>query len=84
MINDNSAIQLGSGKSVLKQLPLNHPHQIIIGHLNTNSFRNRFDIMKPMLMHDVDIFMVTETKYDYSFPVSQFNVEDFSTPFRLD
>ena len=28
--------------------------------------------------------MVTETKLDDSFPVSQFNVEGFSTPFRLD
>ena len=34
-----------------------------------------------MLIHDIDIFMVTETKLDDSFPVSQFNVEGFSTPF---
>ena len=40
--------------------------------------------MKPMLLDDTDIFMVTETKLDDSFPVSQFNVEGFSTPFRLD
>ena len=84
MINGNSAIQLGSVKSGLKHLLLKHPHQIIIGHLNTNSFRNKFDTMKPMVMHDIDIFVVTERKYDYSFPVSQFNVDDFSTPFRLD
>ena len=38
--------------------------------------------MKPMQMHDTDIFMVTETKLDNSIPVSQFIVEDFSTPFR--
>ena len=37
-----------------------------------------------MLMHDIDIFMVTETKLDDSFCISQFNVEGFSTPFRLD
>ena len=34
--------------------------------------------MKPTLMHDIDIFMVTETKLDDSFPGSQFNVEGFS------
>ena len=84
MINDNLAIQPGFVKSVLKRLRSNHPQQIIIGHLNINSIRNKFDIMKPMLMHDLDIFMVTETKLDDSFPVSQFNVEGFSTPFRLD
>ena len=84
LINDNLAIQPGFVKSVLKRLRSNHPQQIIIGHLNINSIRNKFDIMKPMLMHDLDIFMVTETKLDDSFPVSQFNVEGFSTPFRLD
>ena len=84
MINDNLAIQPGFVKSVLKRLRSNHPQQIIIGHLNINSIRNKFDIMKPILMHDLDIFMVTETKLDHSFPVSQFNVEVSSTPFRLD
>ena len=84
LINDNLAIQPGCVKSVLKRLRSNHPQLIIIGHLNINSIRNKFDIMKPMLMHDLDIFMVTETKLDYYFPVSQINVEGFSTPFRLD
>ena len=31
--------------------------------------------MKPMLLDDIDIFMVTETKLHDSFPASQFNVE---------
>ena len=84
LINDNSAIQLGSVVSVLKRLRSNHPQQIIIGHLNTSSIRNKFEIMKPILVDDIDIFMVTETKFDDSFPASQFNVEGFGTPFRLD
>ena len=37
-----------------------------------------------MLRHDIDTFMVTDTKLNDSFRVSQFNVEGFSTPFRLD
>ena len=70
--------------SVLKRLHSNHCQQIIIGHLNINSIRNKFDIMEPMLLDDTDIFMVAETKLDDSFPVSQSNVEGFiSTPFRL-
>ena len=84
LINDNSAIQLGSAKSVLKHLRSNHPQQIIIGHLNINSIRNKFHIMKLMLMHDINIFKVTETKLVDSFPNLQYNVEGFSTPFRLD
>ena len=34
-------------------------------------------------MHDIDIFMVTETKLDDSFPISIFSIEGFSMPFRL-
>ena len=75
LINDNSAIQLGSVKSALKCLHSNHPQQIIIGYLNISSIRNKFDIMKPMLLDDTDIFMVTETKLDDSFPVLQFNLK---------
>ena len=84
MINGSSAIQRRGVKSVLKRFHSSHPQQIIIGHLNINSIRKKFDIMKPMPLEDIDIFMVTETKLDDSFPVSQFNVEDFSAPFRLD
>ena len=32
----------------------------------------------------IDILLITETKIDDSFPVSQFCIEGFSTPFRLD
>ena len=84
LINDDSAIQLGNVKSVLKRLCSGHPQQIIIGHLNNNSIRKKIDIMKPMLLDDIDIFMVTEAKLDDSLPASQFNVEGFSTPFKLD
>ena len=41
-------------------------------------------MMKPMLLDDINIFMVTKTKLDNSFPVSQFNVKGFSSPFILD
>ena len=70
LIKEKSAIQLGIVKSVLKCLCSNHPEQIITGHLNINFMRNKFDIMKPMSLDDIDIFMVTETKLDYSFPAS--------------
>ena len=36
-----------------------------------------------MLMHDIYIFVVTETKLDDTFPISQFNVEGFNTPYSL-
>ena len=37
-----------------------------------------------MLMDGIYIFTVLETKLDDSFPVSQFDVKGFTTPFRSD
>ena len=68
LVNDNSAIKFGNVRSVLKCFCSNYPEQFIIGYLN---IKNKFGIMKPVQMHDIDIFMVTETKLGDSFPVSQ-------------
>ena len=41
--------------------------------------------MLPEIAHDkLDILLVSETKVDPSFPSSQFAMDGFSFPFRLD
>ena len=60
----------------------NQPQQISTGHLNINPIRSKFNIMKPILTHDIDIFMVTETKLDDPFPVSI--LLKVLLPFKLD
>ena len=37
-----------------------------------------------MVAEEIDILMITETKLDDSFPASQFSIQGFCTPFRLD
>ena len=37
-----------------------------------------------MVTEEIDILMITETKLDDSFPASQFFIQGFWTPFRLD
>ena len=37
-----------------------------------------------MVAEEIDILMITETKLDDSFPASQFSIQDFRTPFRID
>ena len=84
-INDTPAISDNCNvNSVLRRLRVNHPQQIIIGHLNINSIRNKFDSIKTMLTRNIDILMITETKLDDSFPVSQFEIDGFNAPFRQD
>ena len=84
-INDVPAISdYCNVNSVLRHLLLDHLQQIIIGHLNINSIRSKFDLMKTMLTRNIDILMITETKLDDSFLASQLEIDDFNTPFRLD
>ena len=68
----------------LKQLRNQNPHRIIIGHLNINSIRNKSESLVTFVGNNLDILMISETKIDDTFPESQFLIEGFSKPFRLD
>ena len=57
---------------------------LIFAHLNINSIRNKFELLKKQIKGNIDILMISETKIDDTFPHSQFFLEGFSTPYRLD
>ena len=59
-------------------------NKILIGHLNINSLRNKFSPLKQIIQDNIDIFLVSETKIDNSYPEEQFTISGFSTPHRLD
>ena len=56
----------------------------IIGHLNINSIRNKFEMLSMSVAQYVDILMLSETKLDSTFPSTQFLINGFSVPHRLD
>ena len=56
---------------------LNHPKNVIIGHLNINSIRNKFSSFKDFVLKETDICLLSETKIDGSFPNSQFFAEGY-------
>ena len=49
-----------------------------------NSIRNKFESLVSFVGSNLDKLMVSETKIDDTFPESQFLIEGFSKPFRLD
>ena len=53
------------------------PDKLIMGHLNINSIRNKFDAF-------VEILMISETKLNDSFPTAPFLLHGFSAPCRLE
>ena len=68
----------------LKDLKFKYYDRIIIGCLNINSIRNKFDRLRDMITDKLDIIIVIETKLDDSFPSKQFEIINYNGPFRLD
>ena len=56
----------------LKSLRIRNLNKIVVGHLNINSIRNKFDFLAHQVKGHIDILMISETKLDKSFPPSQF------------
>ena len=61
-----------SPKEMIKEIKLKNANKIVIGHLNINSLRNKFECLKYLIGENIDIFLVSETKLDESFPDTQF------------
>ena len=70
--------------STIKNLRLSNVNRVVIGNLNINSLPNKFNQLKELVLKHVDILVLTETKLDDSFPNSQFSIDGFSEPFRID
>jgi len=68
----------------MKKLRLQNPKKIIMGHLNINSVPNKFDGIMDVIKEKLDIFLISETKIDDSFPEAQFFYNGYSLPHRRD
>ena len=70
---------------ILNDLRRKNLNRVLIGHLNINSLRDKFEILVSSIAVVLDILMmISETKLDASFPVSQFLIPSFENPIRLD
>ena len=63
--------------NVLHQQRLKYAKNLIIGHLNINSIRNKFLGFKELVLRDADICLISETKLDNSFPDQRFHVNGY-------
>ena len=69
--------------SVLKALRSDNSNRLIFARINTNSIRNKFEFLSTQVKSNRDVLMFSE-KMDNSFPVGNFVIDMFSTPYRLD
>ena len=72
------------GQLNIKDIKIKNKHRVIIGQLNINSIRNKFEQLKDVIDNNIEIFMVSETKIDDTFPSAQFTLEGYGTPFLLE
>ena len=67
----------------IRQIKLSNPHKTKLGHLNINSFRNKFESIADAIQGTFDIFLLSETKIDESFSYKQFPLNNYKI-FRKD
>ena len=67
----------------LRSLGVKNLNKLIIGHLNMNSLKIKFELLTHQINDNTDIPMISETKLDESFPTSPFFINGFSSPHRL-
>ena len=72
-----------SADQILRHLKLKIVNRLV-GHLNNISLRNKFDSLKLLVKNSFDVFMISETKLDESLPESQFLMDGFTSPYRMD
>ena len=52
-----------------------YPNKIKIAHIIIDYKRNKLDLLSDQVKGNGDIFMISETKTDESFPVCQFEID---------
>jgi len=95
-IEENDVSSNCEGESVpdihdqLRSYRVRNVGKLIFATLNINSIRNKFDELKYLIVGNIDVLVVTETKLDdsyitlHSFPAPQFFIQGYSAPYRLD
>ena len=61
-------------KETFRKLKNDNPTKISIGHFNINSIRNKIEFLKEL---NVDIFLISETKLNDTFPTGQFLINGY-------
>ena len=64
----------------MKELRIANPKKVIIGHLNINSIPNMFEGIMNLVGETLDVFLISETKVDDSFPDAPFSYPGYAKP----
>ena len=72
LINNSEDQPENRNLKTLTNIRLKNRNRPIIGQLNINSIRNKFDFLCSEISPNPDLLLVSATKLDDSFPTAQF------------
>ena len=84
ILNTNTSNEANSENNVLKNLRLKNSNKVIVGHININSLRTKFELLTEMVRDEVDLLMISQRKLDSSFTNAQFYMKSYSKPYKRD
>ena len=84
MRNEVNSLDNHSDVSKAKNLSFRNPKNIIFFYLNINPVWSKFKNMSSLILENVNILIVGETKLDSSFPTVEFLIPGSHHSFRLD
>ena len=68
----------------LRSLRVKNLNKLITGHLNINSVRNKFELLAYQIKDNKDILIISQRRFDESFPTIQFFMNGFRSFHCLD
>ena len=74
---NSNGTEIKDPQSFLKDIRINNVNRLIIGQLNINSLGSKFEQLSTMINGNIDIFMISKTKLDETFPAAQFSLQGF-------
>ena len=63
-LTNSNDTEIKDPQSFLKDIGINNINRLIIGQLNINSLRNKFEQLSTMINGNIDVFIISETKLD--------------------
>ena len=70
-------INSGNSYSQVQHYRLKNPKNVILGHLNVNSLKNKIEAVKKLIRNNIEISLFSETKLDEVFPNQQFKISGY-------
>ena len=83
-VSNTSTTIVSNTISTLKDIRVSNINRLIFGHQNVNSLRNKSNFPCEQIKGHIDIFMLSESKLNDRFPLSQFLIDGFHAPLRFD